>query len=134
MNRRTVLLVDTDETVLTGLAEILGTAGHTVVSCRCFEDGKRYLQTDTPHAIVADVRLGAFNGLHLVLLAKDRAPSTTAVLYSGQEDSGLSGEAAATGATCLEKGTLSTRLIPHLDAMWDSVAPPERSRPKQGAK
>jgi YesN/AraC family two-component response regulator len=71
-------------------------------------------QTATPHAIVTDVRLGAFNGLHLVLLAKERAPATTAIVYSGREDCGLRQEAATSGATYPEKEMLSVGLLAHL--------------------
>jgi DNA-binding NtrC family response regulator len=114
MNSPTVLLVGSDEALLTGLAEMLAASGHTVVSCPCFDEAKRYLQTATPHAIVTDVRLGAFNGLHLVLLAKERAPATTAIVYSGREDCGLRQEAATSGATYPEKEMLSVGLLAHL--------------------
>ena len=121
VNSPTVLLVGSDEALLTGLAEMLAASGHTVVACPCFDEAKRYLQTATPHAIVTDVRLGAFNGLHLVLLAKEKAPATTAIVYSGREDSGLRQDAATSGATYLEKEMLSVGLLAHLHGIEASA-------------
>ena len=114
MNRRTVLLVDQNEAVMTGLRELLTAAGYTVVPCRCFEDGRRYLQIECPDVIVTELRLGAFNGLHLVLLAKQKAPTIAAVVYSGRADSGIGRDASSEGATYLDKETLIADLIPHL--------------------
>jgi DNA-binding NtrC family response regulator len=114
MTERTVLLVDCDEAQLAGLADMVAAGGYPVVSCRCFEAARQYLQAHTPSAIIADVRLGAFNGLHLVLLAKQTAPDVTAIVYSGREDSGIRQEAAVGGATYLERETLSTSLIVQL--------------------
>ncbi len=116
MNERTVLLVECDEAQLSGLGEMIAAGGYTVVSCRDFDSGRHYLQTHTPWAVVTDVRLGAFNGLHLVLLAKQKAPAVKAIVYSGQEDSGIRQEAALGGASYLEKETLRSSLLPHLCA------------------
>jgi DNA-binding NtrC family response regulator len=115
VSRCTVLLVDPDEAVRTGLGRILAAAGHAVVICRGFEEGRRYLETQIPHAIVTDVRLGAFNGLHLVSLAKQKAPTIAAVVYSGHEDSGIGSDAVMQGATYLDKDTLAAHLISHLE-------------------
>ena len=85
-----------------------------MVPCRCFEDGRRYLQIECPDVIVTELRLGAFNGLHLVLLAKQKAPTIAAVVYSGRADSGIGRDASSEGATYLDKETLIADLIPHL--------------------
>jgi DNA-binding response OmpR family regulator len=127
MFRHTVLVVDTHEPLLTRLVEILTAAGHHVVSCRCFEDGKRYLQRETPHAIVTELRLGAFNGLHLILLARQKAPDIAAVVYSGSEDSGIRLDAASGGACYLDKETLPGSLLAHLSSRL--TAEPRRSLP-----
>ena len=114
MNRRTVLLVDQDEAVMTALRELLTAAGYTVVPCRCFEEARRYLQIECPNAIVSQLRLGAFNGLHLVSLARRTAPTIAAVVYSGRADSGIGRDASSEGATYLDRETLIANLIPHL--------------------
>jgi DNA-binding NtrC family response regulator len=116
MDERTVLLVDCDQAQLNGLGEMIAAGGYTVVSCHDFDSGRRYLQTHTLGAVVTDLRLGAFNGLHLILLAKQTAPAVAAIVYSGREDSGMRQEAVLGGATYLEKETLRSSLLPHLHA------------------
>jgi DNA-binding NtrC family response regulator len=116
MDRRTVLLVDQNESVLNRLVEIVTAAGHTAVPCRSFEEGRRYLRRETPHAIVTELRLGAFNGLHLVLLARQNAPEIAAVVYSGHADSGMRSDAVSGGASYLDRDTLLANLMPHLNA------------------
>jgi DNA-binding response OmpR family regulator len=67
-----VLMVDDDGAYLSACATILRTDGHDVVTCSDFHEGRRRLAQDRFDALITDVRLGAFNGLHLIALA---APS-----------------------------------------------------------
>ena len=118
-----VLLVECDEAQLSLLGEMIATGGYTVVSCHDFGSARRYLQTHTPCAIVTDLRLGPFNGLHLVLLAR----GITVIVYSDKQDAGIRPEAALTGASYLEKETLRSSLLSHLGAM-------RRPNPKNNAR
>ena len=67
-----VLIIDDDAAYLSACSTILSGDGHQVVACANFDEGRRRLAQDTFDALIADVRLGAYNGLHLVTLA---APS-----------------------------------------------------------
>lgn len=98
-----VLLVDDDLTVLRLMTGWLTLAGHEVIPCTTFESAKRALATDTPEVLVTDVRLGAFNGLQLVVLAKVDHPEMRAIVLTGYDDPVLREEAAATGASFLVK-------------------------------
>jgi DNA-binding response OmpR family regulator len=64
-----VLMVDDDAGYLSACATILTDDGHDVVACADFAEGRRYLAEDHFDALITDVRLGAFNGLHLIALA-----------------------------------------------------------------
>jgi DNA-binding NtrC family response regulator len=120
---RNVLIVDENETLLAVLAEMIAAAGHNVVSCRCFEEGRRHLYTGKTHAIVSSVRLGDYNGLHLVLLARALAPEITAVVYSDGLDSGILEDAGMAGATHLCQDALRIRLLSHLHACFARTVP-----------
>jgi DNA-binding NtrC family response regulator len=122
MSRRTVLLVDQNENLLARLGEVIAAAGYQAVVCGCFEEGRCYLNRETPDAIVTGLRLGAFNGLHLVLFAKQKAPGIAAIVYSGRADSGIGRDAASTGATYLDEETLLATLIPLLNTQLLAVA------------
>jgi DNA-binding NtrC family response regulator len=68
-DRMRVLMVDDDESYLSACAMILRADCHDVVTCSDFNEGRRRLAADHFDALIADVRLGAYNGLHLIALA-----------------------------------------------------------------
>lgn len=98
-----VLVVDDDRQVLGLVKQWLTRAGFTVVACDTFEAAKRQLAAQTPDVLIADVRLGAFNGLQLALLAKQRVPQTVAFVMSAFDDASLRSEALLCGAEFLPK-------------------------------
>jgi FixJ family two-component response regulator len=58
--------------------------------------------------VVADVRLGKYNGLQLVVL---RPPATAAIVISGHWDGVLEAEARQHGAAYLQKPLISPTLV-----------------------
>jgi DNA-binding response OmpR family regulator len=98
-----VLLVDDDLAVLALVRTWLTAAGYTVTACHRFEDAKQQLTTQTPDVLVADVRLGAYNGIQLVLQARARSPRTQIVAITGFDDPLLRREARRAGAVYLLK-------------------------------
>jgi len=98
-----MLIVDDDRTMLALLTEWMSVAGYVVRSCDRFEDAKQHLTTTAPSVLLADVRLGAYNGLQLVILAKALNALTIAIVMSAFDDPALRKEAAHYGATYLPK-------------------------------
>ena len=98
-----VLVVDDDPAVLRLLKQWLTGAGYAVVACDGFETAKQHLAEIPPDVLLTDVRLGAFNGLHLVILAKEQAPRTVAIAMSAFDDPILRRDAALCGAGYLVK-------------------------------
>ncbi len=64
-----ILLVVPHPLERTDLATALRVAGHTVAEAESFQEATQYLAQNCPRILITDVRLGAFNGLHLVLRA-----------------------------------------------------------------
>jgi len=98
-----VLVVDDDRAVLGLVEHWLAAAGFSVVTRDRFETAKEYLSANTPDVLLTDVRLGAFNGLQLVILAKELGPQTTTVVMSAYDDPALRKEAQACGAAYITK-------------------------------
>lgn len=117
-----VLLVDDDPAVLRMITSWLTFAGHQVIPCTTFESAKRALATETPDLLVTDVRLGAFNGLQLVVLAKVDHPQMRAIVLTGYDDPVLREEAAATGAAFLVKPIEAQQLLESVDDTTDPNA------------
>ena len=78
-----ILLVDDDTATRVGLAELLTNAGYDVRAVPTFEEGLRALRSETPDLLIADVRLGAFNGLQLLVSSPRSVP---AIIITGFAD------------------------------------------------
>jgi DNA-binding NtrC family response regulator len=100
---RQVLVVEDDDRLMTLVQRWLVDAGHDVIPCTNFETARAYLASHTPDVVVSDVRLGAFNGLQLVLVAKDANPAVVAIVMSGFTDPVLRAEAQRAGASYIPK-------------------------------
>lgn len=98
-----VLLVDDDVSLLAALEEALAAQGKDVEACSTFEAGRQALRDRKFDALITDVRLGAFNGLQLAVIARDEQPHIRIIVFSGFEDPVLRAEAAAVDADYLVK-------------------------------
>ncbi len=112
----TVLLVDDDPATLRGLVALFGEAGFQCTAVDSFESARRCLRESTLDVIVTDVRLGAHNGLQLVL---NRPPTVAAVVISGFDDPVLRAEAQRAGATYRTKPVDPRELV---QVVRDAVA------------
>jgi DNA-binding NtrC family response regulator len=95
-----VLMVDDDQEYLGFCAIILRDDGHDVTACSNFSEGRRLLAADHFDALIADVRLGDYNGLHLIALA---APSMIKIAFSAFVDPVIRRDAEQAGALFLLK-------------------------------
>ncbi len=111
-----ILLVDDDKSLLRMVQDVLTASGHTVVALSDFQTAKNYLALNVPEAIITDVRLGEFNGLQLVILAKQANPAVRAVVMTGYDDIGISKEAERLGATYLVKPVHVLDLVKFIEA------------------
>lgn len=96
----TILIVDDHRVTRLGLAEMLGHAGYDVVTAGTFQEARRILREAPPDLLIADVRLGSFNGLQLVISGPNRVP---AIVITGYADPVLEAEARRGGAEYLVK-------------------------------
>ena len=111
-----ILLVDDDLSLLGALSRFMADSGFQVVPCSTFEDAKREIATLRPDILITDVRLGAYNGLQLALLARDVRPDVRVVVFSGFDDPVLKQEARRIGATYLVKPVSGHALVEELRA------------------
>jgi DNA-binding response OmpR family regulator len=95
-----ILIVDDHRVTRQGLAEVLGQAGYDVVTAGTFQEARRILREEPPDLLIADVRLGSFNGLQLVISGPSRIP---AIVITGYADAVLEAEARRGGAEYLVK-------------------------------
>jgi DNA-binding NtrC family response regulator len=108
---RTVLIVDDDLSLLDALERAFVEAGEEALARGSFEEGRQALRERRFDVLLTDVRLGAFNGLQLAVLARDLWPDIRLLVFSGYDDPVLRAEAEHVGATYLVKPVSSVTLL-----------------------
>jgi two-component system, NtrC family, phosphoglycerate transport system response regulator PgtA len=106
-----VLIAEDDPATLDGLAAYVHSRGFSVVPVPTFADARRLMPYLRPDVVVADIRLGEYNGLQLAVQASSLSPRPTVIVTSGFEDPVLTAEAARMGATFLLKPIDPARLV-----------------------
>jgi DNA-binding response OmpR family regulator len=109
-----VLIVDDDRAILGLLEQWLTAAGYSVVACDRFETAKQHLADAAPDVLLTDVRLGAFNGLQLVILAREMGPHR-AIVMSAFDDPMLRKDANLCGAGYLSKPFTRDQVLAAMD-------------------
>ena len=70
-----VLIVEDDESTRTGLIELLTRAGYAAQGAATLQDARRMVNERAPDLLIADVRLGGFNGLQLLVTRATPIPT-----------------------------------------------------------
>jgi DNA-binding NarL/FixJ family response regulator len=92
-----ILLVEAHDAARSRLEAAAASLTH-VESHRCFETARARLFRASFDLLVTNVRLGAYNGLHLVYLSSSSPGAPRCIVYSDERDSGLAREVQRAGA------------------------------------
>jgi DNA-binding response OmpR family regulator len=103
-----ILIVEDDDATRTGYREFLTLAGHDVIAAGSYQEGRQAAVTENPDLVIADLRLGGFNGLQLLLLSPHPIPT---IMVTGFHDEVLEAEARRAGADYVVKPVSPARLI-----------------------
>jgi DNA-binding response OmpR family regulator len=124
-----VLIVEDDKAARDGLVRLVAARGHEVFAAATFEEGRRLLKTHRPDVLITDVRLGAFNGLQLLLSDQSHIHAIVLTAYS---DPVLEAEARNLGARYLLKPVVPNELLDLVDELAEPALdrpPVEQERP-----
>jgi DNA-binding response OmpR family regulator len=88
-----ILVVSSNSEALETMLAVFSGAGYEASGASTFSEGKRLLDEASPDLLIADERLEAFNGLHLILRGRFLGSDLQAVVVSEFDDSGLETEA-----------------------------------------
>jgi DNA-binding NtrC family response regulator len=108
-----VLVVDPDPTALRALWNSGGFIAD-IEQCGDFEGARTSLMRSPPDFLVTSLRLGAYNGLHLIYLAKTNRHGTRSICYSMFIDLPLIKEAQSIGAFYEAPARVSFALVSYL--------------------
>jgi DNA-binding NtrC family response regulator len=103
--------VDPDDKVVSRLRAIAEGANYRVLACEGFEGARDALRRGrTISALIANVRLGEYNGIHLVYLGKVHHPGIRALVYGRPHDAMLAREAQRAAAFYQRQGLMMLSL------------------------
>jgi DNA-binding NtrC family response regulator len=106
-----VLVVEPRPSDLLFVVSAISQAGLRVTAAESFEQAKVLLTTETPSVLITAIRLGEYNGLHLVLRGKTERPDMAAVVTAPSFDTVLLSEADAMNATFVVTPTSQEELV-----------------------
>jgi DNA-binding response OmpR family regulator len=116
-HRQRVLIVDDERALLDAMKTAFERAGREVVARRTFEEARDSLLTESFDVLLTDVRLGAFNGLQLAVIARDKDRNMVIIVFSGFDDPVLRAEAARLGASYEVKPVTAEHLLELMSAL-----------------
>jgi len=96
-----ILVVDEERQAMNAMAETLQAAGYAPTLADDFEHATALLKTGGFPLLITAERLGAHDGLHLVLRAKASRTAIGAVVSTTKADPALEAEAGMFGALCV---------------------------------
>jgi two-component system KDP operon response regulator KdpE len=102
------LIVEDHEATRLGLVALLANAGYIVLSASTFAEARRSLAEHMPDVLIADLRLGEYNGLQLVAAAPVAIPS---IIVTGFPDPVLEAAALKLGAHYMTKPIVLESLL-----------------------
>jgi DNA-binding NtrC family response regulator len=91
--QRCVLVVDSNPADLSSTVSLLQAAGYRVAAAAAFEEAKLLLESESPDLLITDLRLGPYNGLHLILRSRADHPAMAAIVMTRFSDPVLEAEA-----------------------------------------
>ena len=115
----TALVADPSETFRASLLAIFEAAGWNVIGRSALDEARKDVAERAPGIVVTSLKLGGFNGIHLVYLAKLANPLAVCVVY-GESD--RAEEAQRAGAIYVENSCILEALPDILDSMFRRAA------------
>ena len=117
VTKKRALVVATEARRLKACARLARRAGFEVVACRSYQDARQSLASRLPDALLTDLRLGEYNGLHLVVVAQAASPHTASFVFSDHDDAGMEPVVERCGARYLLNDDMSEELSSRLEGL-----------------
>ena len=106
-----VVLVVGDSAARSEIIGALRSTSYRVTSAGTFEQASRVIADRAPDVLITELRLGAFNGLHLVIRGRAQNPDTVAIIYTASPDQVVAAEARRLGADLLVRPVAPSALL-----------------------
>ena len=111
MKKAPFILVVDDSVARSEIVNSLRGAGYRVAGAGTFEQATSIIAITTPDVLITELRLGAFNGLHLAIRSRARNPETVTIIHTAFPDPVLEAEARRVGAEFLARPVEPSTLL-----------------------
>jgi DNA-binding response OmpR family regulator len=128
-----ILIVAMEGEGIIAMANLLRGAGHAVVVAFGFPEATALLSAGSPDLLVSAIRLGGYNGLHLVLRSQIRHPALRAILLDRSYDRLMEAEAKRYGARYLVEPIDGEALLAQISLALSTTGPSRRWPRKKAA-
>ena len=125
-----ILLVNADPVILQRIDANLAGEGYEVVAVSSFQLAKQLLGSLAPDLLVADIRLEAFNGLHLAARSRFDHPSMPVIITHASYDRFLETQARRLGAAFIVNPLENPEFLQLVRAALDE---PRHAQPARGS-
>jgi DNA-binding response OmpR family regulator len=126
-----VLIVSTSAERSAAMVNLLTGSGYNVIAASGFKEAVRALVDHSPDLLISEVRLGAFNGLHLAIRCRITHPAMRTIVLDRTHDSGLELDAQRHGAIYLVEPVDEVELLAQVSRMRAEITPQRRWPRKQ---
>jgi DNA-binding NtrC family response regulator len=127
-----IFVVSGDDGHRLRLINVLSGAGYRASGAATFAEAKQVLGSSSADLVIAEERLGAFNGLHVIVLGRAHRPDLKAIVMTAHRDPALETDARRLNVDCvvetanaaewLESVSRTLDETPALDETWDCVS------------
>ena len=123
-----IFVVSSDNDRLSSLLGLLSGAGYRASGASTFAQAKEILGMRSPDLVIADERLGPFNGLHVIVLGRAHRPDMKGIVTSNCKDCGLEADAKRLNVACLvEPATPAEWLLSISNTLEDGIGSSSRT-------
>jgi DNA-binding NtrC family response regulator len=96
-----IFVVSNDNADLTAMLGVFANAGYSATGAATFEEAQERLASESPDVVIADERLGAYNGLHVLLTARAEHPCADLIVTTCGRNRGLEADARSLNVHCM---------------------------------
>jgi DNA-binding response OmpR family regulator len=96
-----IFVVTTDKANLNAMLGVFEHAGYSATGVTTFDEAQQRLASESPRLVIADERLGLFNGLHVLLTARARHPDVDLIVTTPKFSLGLELDARSLNVHCV---------------------------------
>jgi len=122
-----IFVVSGDDSHRSRLMDVLSGAGYRTSGAATFAEAKQLLGSSSADLVIAEERLGAFNGLHVIVLGRSYRPDMKAIVMTAQKDVALETDARRLNVDCVVESSDPEEWLESvsrtLDGDWPSAGP-----------